>query len=106
MGGFSRRRSMRTLSCPKSSLHSNPRTHSGTGIPPLCSASRRNTMLRNVLGAYLDSVTERALDLPFMALLAAMGFVDIHYTHGQVEFGKDFIAKRIEAAGAVQYSFQ
>ncbi len=63
-------------------------------------------MLRNVLGAYLDNVTERALDLPLMALLAAMGFVDIHYTHGQVEFGKDFIAKRIEAAGAVQYSFQ
>jgi len=63
-------------------------------------------MLRNVLGAYLDNATERALDLPLMALLAAMGFTDIHYTHGQVEFGKDFIAKRVENGGTVQYSFQ
>ncbi|MBL8110684.1 MAG: hypothetical protein JNJ96_13555 [Anaerolineales bacterium] len=35
-----------------------------------------------------------------------MGFYDIHYTHGQVEFGKDFIAKRDEEGTRFQYSFQ
>lgn len=63
-------------------------------------------MLRNVLGAYLDSINERQLDLPLMALLAAMGFTDIHYTHGHVEFGKDVIAKRVEDGITIQYSFQ
>ena len=63
-------------------------------------------MLRNVLGAYLDSINERQLDLPLMALLAAMGFTDIHYTHGHVEFGKDVIAKRVEDGATIQYSFQ
>lgn len=63
-------------------------------------------MLRNVLGAYLDGINERQLDLPLMALLAAMGFTDIHYTHGHVEFGKDVIAKRVEDGATIQYSFQ
>lgn len=42
----------------------------------------------------------------FMALLSAMGFYDIHYTHGNVEFGKDFIAKRLENEVEIQFSFQ
>lgn len=63
-------------------------------------------MLRNVLGDYLDNITERQFDLPFIALLASMDFYDIHFTHGQVEFGKDFIAKRIEENIEIQYSFQ
>jgi hypothetical protein len=41
-----------------------------------------------------------------MSLLPAMSFYDVHYTHGQAEFGKDFIAKRIEDGIEIQYSFQ
>lgn len=63
-------------------------------------------MLRNVLGDYLDSVGEREFDLPFIALLPSLGFFDIHFTHSQVEFGKDFIAKRIDDGNERQYSFQ
>lgn len=64
-------------------------------------------LLRNVLGAFLDSLpNERALDLPFLALLADMGFHDVHFTHGAMEFGKDFIAKRREGEEIAQYAFQ
>jgi hypothetical protein len=63
-------------------------------------------MLRNVLVDYLNQINEREFDLPFLALLSAAGFFDIHFTHGQVEFGKDFIAKRIDDEVIVQYSFQ
>jgi len=35
-----------------------------------------------------------------------MGFYDIHFTHGTVEFGKDFIAKRIEDGTEYQYAIQ
>lgn len=63
-------------------------------------------MLRNVLADYLDNVREREFDLPFLALLSAMGFHDIHFTHGQVEFGKDFIAKRQVDGVETQFSFQ
>lgn len=63
-------------------------------------------MLRNVLGDYLNNVKERDFDLPFMTLLPAMDFYDVHFTHGQVEFGKDFIAKRVEDGVEIQYSFQ
>lgn len=52
-------------------------------------------MLRNVLDEYLTGIKrERDFDAPFIALLAAMGFEDIHLTHGTQEKGKDFIAKR------------
>ncbi|MBB3068389.1 hypothetical protein FHS14_001365 [Paenibacillus baekrokdamisoli] len=34
------------------------------------------------------------------------GFHDIHFTHGAYEFGKDFIAKKIEGEKTVQYVFQ
>lgn len=63
-------------------------------------------MLRNVLVDYLDTVKEREFDLPFLTLLPAIGFYDVHYTHGQVEFGKDFIAKKVEDGVEIQYSFQ
>jgi hypothetical protein len=63
-------------------------------------------MLRNVLDDYLDKVKERELDLPLLLLLPALGFYDVHFVHGAVEFGKDFIAKRIDQNGVVQYSFQ
>jgi hypothetical protein len=64
-------------------------------------------MLRSVLGDYLDKGKEREFDLPLMFLLPAMGFYDVHFTHGQVEFGKDFIAKKLDNEGrVVQYSIQ
>lgn len=63
-------------------------------------------MLRNVLADYLNRATERELDLPIFLLLPELGFYDVHFTHGAVEFGKDFIAKRREDGVEVQYSFQ
>lgn len=63
-------------------------------------------MLSNVLGAYLDGSKERELDLPFLLLLPALGFHDTHLTHGTVEFGTDFIAKKLENGCEVQYAFQ
>jgi len=63
-------------------------------------------MLANVLAAYLDSIKEREFDLPLATLLRASGFYDIHFTHGNVEFGKDFIAKSDENGVTFQYSFQ
>ncbi|KAA2262853.1 hypothetical protein F0L68_11540 [Solihabitans fulvus] len=50
-------------------------------------------MLRDVVGAFLDTVTEREFDAPLLALLAARGFTDVHFLHGAFEFGKDVIAK-------------
>lgn len=50
-------------------------------------------MLRDVIGDFLDSVTEREFDGPLLALLTAKGFHNIHFLHGSFEFGKDFIAQ-------------
>jgi hypothetical protein len=64
-------------------------------------------MLRNVLEDYLSSIKdERDFDYPLSSLLQAMGFYDIHFTHGGVEFGKDFIAKRIDDGINYQYAIQ
>lgn len=63
-------------------------------------------MLRNVLEDYLKSVKEREFDYPLTSLLHAMGFYDIHLTDGGSEFGKDFIAKRIEDGVKYQYAIQ
>jgi Restriction endonuclease len=63
-------------------------------------------MIADVIGNYLDNIEEREFDGPFMALLRAMGFRDIHFLHGTFEFGKDFIAKRTEAGITLQFAFQ
>lgn len=63
-------------------------------------------MLRNLLEDYLSSINEREFDYPLSSLLQAIGFYDIHFTHGAVEFGKDFIAKRIEDGVEYQYAIQ
>lgn len=63
-------------------------------------------MLRNVLEDYLDSIIERDFDYPILSLLQAMGFFDIHFTHGSVEFGKDFIAKKYDGDTLFQYAIQ
>lgn len=63
-------------------------------------------MFVDVIANYVDSLTEREFDPPFVALLRLNGFTDIHFLHGTFEFGKDFIAKRIEAGVEYQYAFQ
>ena len=63
-------------------------------------------MLANVVAAYLDTMSEREFDAPFMALLRAIGYYDIHSLHGSFEFGKDFIAKKQASDGPHQYVFQ
>src|SRR6266511_4331228 len=64
-------------------------------------------MLRNVLEDYLNNISEeRDLDYPLISLLRAMGFYDIHFTHGPGEIGKDFIAKRVIDNVVYQYAIQ
>lgn len=64
-------------------------------------------MLRNVLADYVDSFrNEREMDAPILTLLKAMGFIDIHFTHGSGEFGKDYIAKRLDEGTLYQYAIQ
>jgi hypothetical protein len=67
-----------------------------------------STSLQDVIGNYLDGLRlERAFDEPFKALLRSHGYFDIHFVHGNVEFGKDFVAKRIGEGGQVeQWAFQ
>lgn len=67
-----------------------------------------SSLLRNALGGYLDGIeNERVFDAPLLALLSTMGYYDIHFTHGQAEFGKDFIAKKTLDDGIViQCAFQ
>jgi hypothetical protein len=64
-------------------------------------------VLRSALESYIDGIRrERDLDAPLLALLAAMGFHAIHFTHGTVEFGKDFLAQRTENGATFQYVLQ
>jgi hypothetical protein len=64
-------------------------------------------MLRKVLNDYLGSIKdERDFDYPLISLLRAMGFYDIHFTHGSREIGKDFIAKKIIGDVEYQYAIQ
>ena len=53
-------------------------------------------MLRDVVGTFLDTLTERDFDGPVVALLHARGFTDIHFIHGAFEFGKDVLAKKAD----------
>lgn len=65
-------------------------------------------MLRDVVGTFLSSLTEREFDAPLLALLARQGFTDIHFIHGSFEFGKDVVAKRTcpETGEVSQYAIQ
>lgn len=64
-------------------------------------------MLRNVVQTFVERLTERELDAPLLAVLAAHGFTDIHFLHGAYEFGKDVIARRVDTDGTVwQYAIQ
>jgi hypothetical protein len=59
-------------------------------------------LLDDAVAAFLETVSERALDEPFMALLRAQGFSDVGLTHGPAEFGKDVVARR----DGKQWAFQ
>jgi len=63
-------------------------------------------LLDDVVGAYLRTLSEVELFDPFQAILGANGFYDIHRTHGGAEFGRDFIAKRLEDGVTWQYGIQ
>lgn len=63
-------------------------------------------MIPNVVENYLAGVSEREFDQPLLAMLASIGYRDIHLTHGSTEFGKDVIAKKETPNGIVQYAFQ
>ena len=62
------------------------------------SDERRSGLLRDVVGTFLDTLTEREFDGPLLALLHARGFTDIHFIHGAFEFGKDVLAKKTDPA--------
>jgi len=51
-------------------------------------------LIRNVVDDYLHSVTERDFYYLLQFLLESNGYDDIHFTHGNVEMGKDFICKK------------
>jgi hypothetical protein len=63
-------------------------------------------MLKSVIEDYLISIKELQFFLPFIHLLEAKQYYDIHLVHGSTEFGKDFIAKKREENSVTQYSFQ
>jgi len=64
-------------------------------------------VLRNVVQTFLETLTERELDAPLLAILSARGFTDIHFLHGPFEFGKDVIAKKVDPDGVQrQYAIQ
>jgi hypothetical protein len=63
-------------------------------------------MLAAAFGNWVSQLPERGFDESFISLLRAHGFYDIHFRHGQFEFGKDFVAKRDEDGHKVQYGFQ
>lgn len=64
-------------------------------------------MLESVIAAYVESLSERELDMPLHAILRAEGYFDIEFVHGVSEYGRDFIAKRRDEDDRVrQYSVQ
>lgn len=64
-------------------------------------------MLESAVSRFLEQLpTERSFDAPLLALLSLHGFVDIAFVHGSFEFGKDFLATRVEEGQPVQYFFQ
>jgi len=63
-------------------------------------------MLADVLGAFLDSVSEAEFNAPFLGLLRGQGFAKVHFTHGPLEFGKDSIGQKVTNGTNAQYGFQ
>src|SRR5439155_4223797 len=70
------------------------------------SGNGRSFMLADVLGAFLDSVSEAEFNAPFLGLLRGQGFAKVHFTHGPLEFGKDSIGQKVTNGTNAQYGFQ
>jgi hypothetical protein len=65
------------------------------------------SVLRDLVERFLDNVkNERNFDSTLLTLLSAEGYYDVHFTHGLLEFGKDFVAKRVEDGVTYQYALQ
>lgn len=62
--------------------------------------------LADAVAGYVTSLTERELDAPLIALLRSRGFTQVHLVHGQYEFGRDFIARRLDDGIEMQYCLQ
>lgn len=62
--------------------------------------------LADAVAGYVESLSERELDAPLIALLYSLGYHHVHLVHGQYEFGKDLIAQKSEVTGTVQYCIQ
>jgi hypothetical protein len=62
--------------------------------------------LADAVAAYVESLSERELDAPLIALLGRLGFDKVHLVHGAYEFGKDFVAQRTEDGVRYQYCLQ
>lgn len=63
-------------------------------------------MLDDVVANFLGTLSETEFFPAFEAILRANGFYDVHRIHGPNEFGKDFVAKRVDDAGPTQYLIQ
>lgn len=63
-------------------------------------------MLDGVVAGYLETLSELEFFEAFAAILRVNSFYDIHRTHGTGEFGRDFIAKRLESGTVYQYGIQ
>jgi hypothetical protein len=62
--------------------------------------------LADAVAGFVESLSERELDAPLIALLHREGFSKVHLVHGPYEFGKDFIAQRVDDGVLYQYCFQ
>jgi hypothetical protein len=63
-------------------------------------------LLNDVVANFLGTLSEVEFFDAFVAILRANGFYDVHLLHGATEYGKDFIAKRMEEGIAIQYAIQ
>lgn len=62
--------------------------------------------LADAVAGYVESLTERELDAPLIALLYRLGYTHVHLVHGAYEFGKDIIARRDGNGATFQYCLQ
>lgn len=63
-------------------------------------------MLDVVVASFLGTLSEREFFDAFAAILRANGFYDVHLTHGTSEYGRDFVAKRVDGGIVRQYAIQ
>lgn len=62
--------------------------------------------LADAVAAYVEKLSEREFDAPFIALLHHLEYTHLGFTHGSYEFGKDFVARSVEGGVETQWCFQ